>query len=140
MGKLSDLILGTPEQRAAKKKRELKLKEAERRAYYKAYTKTRVARARKRGAKAGRGGGGISGSFAKAQSFLGSEVVPRLENLADIGVGDIGVLPKSRRKPKKTRKAKGTKIKINGTTITIAKVTKKKKRKAKKSEPSIWGW
>lgn len=146
MGKLKELLLGKPESdrvKALRKEQKLKLEQEIWEARQKGYRKSRLAKAYHEGKKAGRGGSGVSGAFSKAQNVLGTEVMPRLENLASMGEGsilDMGSTPKPRRKPKKTRKSKATTIRVNGTTITIGKAKAKKRRKTKKSEPSIWDW
>jgi len=119
MGKLSDIVFGTPEQR--KRKKELKLKEKA--AYRKGYEKAKIRRAYKSGFSAGKTTKmeRVRGALASVESSIDS-----LE--AGGGVFDLSLGPAPRKRKTKKTKRKATTIRVNGTTITISKKRRKKKR------------
>ena len=97
MGKLSDIVFGTPEQR--RRKKELKLKEKA--AYRKGYEKAKIKRAYKSGFSAGKTTKmeRVRGALASVESSISS-----LE--AGDGIFDFGFEAPKKRRTKKRKKKK----------------------------------
>ena len=98
MGKLSDIVFGTPEQR--RRKKELKVKEKA--AYHRGYEKAKIKRAYKSGYSAGKTTmrERIGGAIRNVEASIGS-----LEDSG--GIFDFGLGPAPRkRKTKKTKRKK----------------------------------
>lgn len=105
MGKLSNILLGTPEQRARAKKRKEELKIAEKEAYYKGYREAKVKAARRRGRKAGKGGTGLGAKLGRAGPYLEGTKTGAESYIGEV-FGDFGLGLRSSTKRKAKRKKK----------------------------------
>lgn len=124
MGKIIDYFLGR--KYSLKKKEEKTIKKKEREAYVKSLTTTRIARAKKLGQQKPRSRLGavrsvIEGGATGAKSYM------EMMGLGDLDLG-LGLEPKREKTTKKKKPSRGTTIKVNGTTITIATKRKKKRK------------
>lgn len=125
MGFLKDLFLGK-EQYPLKKKEKKTIKQKEREAYLKGLTQARIVRAKKLGRQKGaqKPKSRLAGIGASLESA--SLAAKGYMDIFDMDLG-YGAPTKRRKSTKKKKPSRGTTIKVNGTTITIA--TKRKKKK-----------
>jgi len=125
MGFLKDLLLGK-EKYPLKKKEKKAIAKKEREAYLKGLTTGRVQSARKLGRKKGtqqpksRIGSFLEGAGAGAKGYM--EMIGLDSDL------DLGLSPRRKKPTKKKRGSRGTTIKVNGTTITIGRAKRKKRK------------